>query len=182
MLRLRSNIKLIALSSNHGERMLKWMKEPSVEQNIGLRREATLEKTLEWIERSRTSDEVFPFAIMIEDAHVGNVILDKVDKYLSMARFSIYIGENTQRGSGIGRTATYQICQFGFESLLLNKIWLTVHTKNFGAINVYSQAGFQLEGVLRDEFIFDNQRLDAFYMGLLRSDFSQLNVNFEENL
>lgn len=179
MLKLRSNVEIIELSTKHAPEMLRWMREPSVGQNIGLRREPTIEKTLKWIEEATTSEEVYPFAITIGESYVGNVILDKVDKYLSMARFSIYVGEDTQRGSGVGRTATYKICQFGFESLSLNKIWLTVHAKNFRAINTYSQVGFRLEGILRDEFILDNQRLDAFYMGLLKSDFSKLIINFE---
>lgn len=179
MLKLRSNVEITELSTKHAPQMLRWMQEPTVEQNIGLRREPTLDKTLKWIEEATTSDEVHPFAVMIGKTYVGNVILDKVDKYLSIARFSIYIGEDMQRGSGIGRTATYKICQFGFESLSLNKIWLTVHAKNFRAINTYCQVSFRLEGILRDEFILDNQRLDAFYMGLLKSDFSKLKINFE---
>ncbi|MCU1336549.1 MAG: family N-acetyltransferase [Bryobacterales bacterium] len=56
----------------------------------------------------------------------------------------------------------------------LNKVWLTVHALNAPAIRAYSALGFQVEGVLRDGFLLNGERLPALYMGLLRDDFLKL--------
>ena len=179
MTELRPDVTLATLSLEHAERMLEWVREPSVARNIGLRSEPSFERTVEWIEKSKSSDDVFAFAILVGGAHVGNVILDRVDRLVSSARFSIYIGDSEKRGSGIGRTATVRVCQFGFDKLSLNKIWLTVHARNFRGINSYTKAGFRLEGIMRDEFLLGDERLDALYMGLLKREFEMPEVRAE---
>ena len=49
----------------------------------------------------------------------------------------------------------------------LHKVWLTVHAGNAAAIAVYERCGFQTEGVLRDEFLLDGERVDALRMGVI---------------
>lgn len=178
-MKLRSDVELVPLTLDHAESMTRWMQDPTVRRNIGLRREASREQTLAWIEKAASDSSIHGFAIEVNKIHVGNVILDRYDEYLSAARFSIYIGEQLSRGSGVGKTATFRVCAYGFKNLFLHKIWLTVHTRNFVAINAYSQIGFVLEGILRGEFLLGNERLDVLYMGLLKSDLENVEVSFE---
>ncbi len=179
MLKLRQDVEIIPLATEHASQMLEWMQDTSVSRNIGLRSEPDLEKTLKWIKNTENSQEIYAFAIVSEGHHRGNVILDKVDDYILTARFSIYIGNTLSRGSGIGRTATYRICKFGFEHLSLNKIWLTVHARNLPALNTYTQIGFNLEGILRKEFLLEGNYINAFYMGLLKEEFAELEASFD---
>lgn len=178
MLKIRSDVKITPLKLSHAMQMAEWMKDITVSQNIGLRKQSSLERTIEWIENAESDKSIYPFAIEVQNTHVGNVILDKVDSYLATARFSIFIGDQEIRSAGVGISATHQVCQYGFEKLSLNKIWLTVHVKNLRAINSYTKFGFQLEGVLRDEFMLGNQRINVFYMGILKSEFGNLEVSF----
>lgn len=178
MLNLRSNISIVPLSNQHAEKTAGWVQNQTVRENIGLRSEPSLEKTVRWIEQAAKDTSISAFAIIIDEVHIGNTILDKHDVYLATARFSIYIGEQSTRRSGVGRTATYQICKYGFDKLSLHKIWLTVHSQNFSAINTYNQVGFELEGVLKEEFLLNDKRLSAFYMGLLKNDFEKLETSF----
>ncbi len=173
MIEIRSDIQIAELSAHHAPQMFKWMKEPSVTKNIGLRTEPSIEKTVSWITNVQNSAETRAFAITSSNRHIGNCILDKIDDYLLSARFSIYIGELNLRKSGVGRTAGYLLCDYGFKNLSLNKIWLTVHAKNFRAINTYSRIGFKLEGILREEFLLDGEKIDAVYMGLLKEEFEK---------
>ena len=53
----------------------------------------------------------------------------------------------------------------------LNKVWLTVHASNRSAIRTYTKLGFEIEGILRDEFWYHKKRLDVFYMGILLKNF-----------
>lgn len=177
MLSIRSDVKIIPLETTHAEKMAIWMQDITVSQNIGLRKESSFEKTIDWIKKAQADESIHPFAIDFQNNHVGNVILDKMDSYLGTARYSIYLGDQEIRSSGIGISATYQICKYGFEKLSLNKIWLTVHTKNLRAINSYTKFGFQLEGILREEFLLENELINLFYMGILKSEFENLKIS-----
>lgn len=178
MLELKSNVKIVPLSIKHANKTAEWVMNPVISENIGLRSEPSLEKTIDWISQSLNNSTIYPFAIEAGEVHVGNVVLDRYDAYLAMARFSIYIGESKEHNRKVGKTATYQICKYGFENLSLRKIWLTVHSRNFPAINTYTSIGFELEGLLREEFLLNEKPVSALYMGLLKKDFERLEVCF----
>lgn len=143
---------------------------------MGLSREPSLERTEEWIANSILDAHIKAFAVLLDGQHVGNVVLDRIDTYLASARLSVYIGEPSARGAGIGLTAIFLLLSEGFDDLSLHKIWLTVHSRNIPAINTYFRLGFVLEGILRDEFWLEGERASVLYMGLLREDFKRLAI------
>src|SRR5258708_3366854 len=110
--------------------MLAWMRDPEVAANIGLGREPSLEYTEQWIARAITDETVRAFAIHLDTRHVGNVVLDSIDRRIGSARLSIYIGDAAARGAGVGRTAVALAAERAFGELGLHKIWLTVHARN----------------------------------------------------
>jgi len=171
---LKNAVSLVPLAPEHAQNMYRWMCDPAVSQNLGLRQEPSLEKTHQWIVRALGDPTVCAYAILNSGQHVGNVILDRIDNYLSSARLSVYVGEPQSRGAGVGRTGIFLALREGFETMGLHKVWLTVHAHNTPAILTYQRLGFQVEGVLRDEFIFDGERIAALYMGVLAEEFRHL--------
>jgi len=176
MLRLRSDVTLAPIGPEHAEAMYHWVSQPDIARDLGLRQTPSLDKTLAWIARSSQDRLVVARAIQQVSRHVGNVVIDRVEVPLRLGRLSIYIGEPAARGHGVGQTGLYLGLQQAFERLALNKICLTVHAENKPAINAYTQLGFRLEGVLRDEFMLDGQRVNLHYMGLLSEEFRQLTI------
>lgn len=174
MLKLRQDVKIAPLTLEHASNMYQWMRDPTVSRNIGLRSEPSLEKTITWITNALQDPLIRPFAVLLNGQHVGNVILDRVDTYLASARLSAYIGEPSARRSGVGLTAIYLTLLEGFENMGSHKIWLTVHSRNFAAIDTYARLGFVLEGILRDEFWLDGERVAVLYMSLLYDNFKRL--------
>jgi len=162
---------LAPLGPEHAAAMLRWMQDPEVAENLGLRNLPTWEKTIAWIAQANAADDCVPLAIMPDGKHVGNVILDRIDRYLGTVRLSIYIGDASDRGRGVGRAAVKAAVNYAFETLELHKVWLTVHQHNARAIAAYEAAGFAREGVLRDEFLLRGARCHAVVMGILRIEF-----------
>jgi len=175
---LRRAVSIGSLLPEYAPNMFRWMSDPVVRDNLGLRSEPSLERTAQWIENAINDPSICPFAILLEGKHAGNVVIDNINHYLGTGRLSIYVGEQATRGSGVGLTGMYLAIKQTFSDLDLHKIWLTVHARNFPAISTYTKLGFALEGILRDEFLLKQERLAALYMGLLRPDFEHLNVGW----
>jgi RimJ/RimL family protein N-acetyltransferase len=173
---LDERVQLAPLTLDHAAAMARWMDDPVVSRNLGLRSAPSFEKTCAWIERAQTDATVYARAALLDQVHVGNVVLDQIDAYLGSARLSIYIGEAAARHAGVGRTALYRLLREGFERLSLHKIWLTVHCEHQPAITLYTRLGFTLEGVHRDEFRLDGRRVNLWYMGMLHDDFKRLAI------
>ena len=150
--------------------MLRWLRDPYVRENVGLRATPPSERTRAWIRRATRDPATRALAIVVAGEHVGNVVLDRIDRELGTARLSVYIGEAGARGSGIGRAAVEAALAVAFGELRLNKVWLIVHVENERAIRTYRSAGFAREGRLREEFRLGRRRVDVLYMGILRKD------------
>jgi len=174
ILNLRRDVSVGPLLPEYAANMYRWMCDPVVSENLGLRSEPSLERTVQWIDSARNDSSMRPFAILLDGHHAGNVVLDNMNHYLGTGRLSVYVGEKATRGSGVGITGMYLAIRQAFNELELHKIWLTVHARNFQAINIYNKLGFSLEGILRDEFLLKDERLAALYMGLLCHDFERL--------
>jgi RimJ/RimL family protein N-acetyltransferase len=176
MLHLRPDVTLAPIGPEHAPAMYRWVCDPTVSRNLGLRSQPTLEKTMAWIAAASQHSQTFARGIRLAGQHVGNVVVDRIDSHLQIGRMSVYIGEPAARGKGVGLTGSYLGLDAAFQEFVLHKICLTVHAQNVPAINTYRKLGFRLEGTLRDEFILDNQRLNLLYMGLLAEEFRCLEV------
>lgn len=176
VLKLRQDVKIVPLALEHAANMYLWMCDPVVSKNLGLRSEPSEERTSAWIAHALEDSSILSYAVLLAGKHVGNVVLDRIDDYLNTARLSVYIGESSARQSGVGLTGMYLVLSEVFQSRNFYKVWLTVHTRNFAAINTYRKLGFALEGILRGEFRMDKERVDVLYMGLVCEDFKRLEI------
>src|SRR5476649_2041499 len=111
MRQLRDDVTLAPLALEHAPRMWTWMTDPAVRESVGVRESPSLEKSQDWIRRALTDAAVRAFAIMQGGEHVGNGILDRIDSYLQSARLSIYVGEKSARGQGVGQTALHRLAR-----------------------------------------------------------------------
>ena len=150
--------------------MLAWLRDPEVRDNVGLRSEPSLERTLTWIGQAHDDPAIEARTILVDGQHVGNVVLDHIDH--DLARLSVYVGEG--RGQGVGRQAVRLMLGVAFDDLRLRKVYLTVHVRNTRAIATYVACGFAVEGVHRQEFTLRGERIDELYMGILRTEYERL--------
>lgn len=176
LIRLNPAVRIDGVRLRHAPAMFRWMCDPVVARNIGLRQKPSLKKTEDWIRRAARDRAVRPYAILFGGEHVGNVVLDQIDRYLATARLSIYVGEKDALGKGVATTAIYLVLKKMFPAEKLHKVWLTAHARNTPAIATYTKLGFVIEGVLRDEFWLENRRVNALLMSLLQAEFQKIRV------
>ena len=166
-------VVLARLEAKHAPAMLKWLRDPDVSGNLGLRSVPTLAKTRAFIASAATDPTVCARAVLLDDAHVGTVVLDRLDRAIGTARFHIYIGAPSARGCGVGTRATASALEIAFTELALHKVWLTVHARNTAALRAYATAGFLVEGIHRDEFLLGDERVGEIYMGILADEWQR---------
>ena len=96
-------------------------------------------------------------------------MLNKLDPANDSCSFRILIG-GQGRDRGLGTEAVRLITDHAFRTTRLWRIGLEVYSFNPRARRVYERAGFKSEGVLRGALRFDDDRIDAVVMSLLRAD------------
>lgn len=103
---------------------------------------------------------------------VGEAVLNDWNDGNRSCNFRILLGPRG-RDRGLGTEATRLIVGHGFERLGLNRIELQVYAFNPRARRVYENAGFVVEGVLREALRWDGTWVDATVMSILASEWNQ---------
>jgi diamine N-acetyltransferase len=110
------------------------------------------------------------FVVVCKGKNAGLVELVEIDHVHRRAEFQIVIAPDYQ-GKGLATRAAELAMDYGFGVLNLHKIYLVVDKDNDKAIHIYEQLGFQVEGVLRQEFFINGQYRDVTRMCLFQQDY-----------
>ena len=167
-------ITILPITIEDTDRVVCWRNNPEVLRNFIDQQTLTPEMHALWMEKKVQTGEVFQF--IIHDHHtqtdIGSVFIRDIDLQHLHGEYGIFIGENTARGLGLGTEACRLICQFGFEELGLERIFLRVLASNSGAIRSYEKVGFVKEGCFRKHLLLQGHWHDLIYMGLLKEEFN----------
>ncbi len=107
-----------------------------------------------------------------EDHLIGTLGLHGMEYKDRCGTFGIYIGDKDQWGKGYGGEATRMILDYGFGTLNLNRIELTVYENNERGIRAYERAGFKIEGRFRKKKYREGRHLDMILMGILKEEWA----------
>ena len=105
-------------------------------------------------------EEVFAFAIAQEDIPVGSLgMFRQGNIHRRTAELGYYLGPD-HWGQGIGTWAVREAVQWVFARTDLLRIFAEPFAENHASCRVLEKAGFQLEGVLRQNAVKDGRVLD----------------------
>ncbi len=153
-----------------------WVNDREVMQYFALRQERIEEEEerryLTSLLASRTDRA---FSVFLEgggddgESYVGQVSVNQIYWPARNGRVFLVVRKAMQ-GRGLGRAALDALVAEAFGPLDLHKLWLIVRRDNTSSQAMYTRAGFQFEGVLRDEYCVAGRFFDMVRMGLLRTE------------
>jgi RimJ/RimL family protein N-acetyltransferase len=149
---------------HNDEEVMRWLQSYFHESLAVLRRRLS--------ERSDNSFEKATFCIetLADGKLIGVVAMRDAHPVNRRAEVDIYIGEKEYWGGGYGTDALRRACRYGFETLRLHSIALTVVEANDRAIRSYEKIGFQVDGRLRQAFSRDGRWYDELLMCVLEDE------------
>ncbi|MDJ1493367.1 GNAT family protein [Cytophagaceae bacterium DM2B3-1] len=124
---------------------------------------------------SSESREIFRVRHSTQNCIIGHAEM-VVNKRNESARLAlILIGDPNMRGKGLGKELIRELLSLGFNKMNLHRLELNVYDFNQSAIACYQQAGFRIEGILRENQRVGNQFWSTIVMSILKNEWeSQL--------
>jgi diamine N-acetyltransferase len=168
-------ISLVPLDDADADVIFEWQNAPQTRDlTMGFRFPIQKQRVFDWIKARRESNAAKDVAYTIRESGkpVGIIQLQGLDQFQRKASLSIYIGDTTKRGAGIGYSACALMLDFAFNGLDLRKVGLEVLALNSGAIALYEKLGFILEGCKTQEYFLDGQYWDSNIYGLQRANWT----------
>lgn len=114
------------------------------------------------------------FKVLHDGNMVGHMGLFRIDRQHESARIGkVLIASPQDRGKGWGQQIIREALRIGFEALNLHRMTLGVYDFNRRAMDVYTGAGFQREGTMRDQVKVGDQFWTLHEMGILRNEWQE---------
>lgn len=149
-----------------------WMNDEKVYSSMHFDIPVTIENTNKWFRNNQGSDKRADLAFEDNGEVLAFGGLTNINRDLNNAEMYIFVNPEKQKG-GLGTKATRLLCEYGFQQLGLNKIYLETNEDNSAARRVYEKCGFKIEGIHREEYKKrDGRFLSRIYYGLLKSEFN----------
>src|SRR3989344_626015 len=148
------NVVLRPLLMSDAKNFCLWLSDPEVTLFLQIHGEPppTLSEERKYI--ASTKKDVFKtqFSIDVGRAHIGTLALSSISRKEKRAEFGIFIGDKKYWGQGFGTEAGKLLLRYGFKTLGLHRIYLSVIGFNIRAIKSYERIGFRVEGRARQHF------------------------------
>lgn len=131
------------------------------------------EVTEEYMEYSANSLMGQYYGIDLDGEIIGFIKLTSIDWISRSGELTIVIGEENNRGKGLGSDALNTMLRVAFNVLNLYQVYLHVYLNNAIAVEFYKKQGFKQDGVIRSCRIIDGEYVSAIRMSILKSEFYQ---------
>jgi RimJ/RimL family protein N-acetyltransferase len=128
---------------------------------------ATSERLWNMSDTPQDADDKCWFAITSEPTGVAGIIgLERISPVNRDAVIALYV-DHAIRRQGIGIRASALILDFAFRQLGLNRVTSYYRKDNAGSRDLTNQAGFEVEGTMRQAWFSDGKFHDMIVVGLL---------------
>lgn len=161
----------VPLDDRHLDAMFRWLQAPDLRDHIGTIWPPSRAQHLEWYHNLAGDRTRMALAIEADGEHVGVIGLNGIDLVYRSAELWIYLGDHSQRGKGVAKAAFRALCDFAFNTLGLNRVFVQVFSFNERALKFFPACGMKPEGVLR-EAVFKRGRFhDKHVFSILAREF-----------
>ncbi len=154
--------------------MLEWMHDENITKYLKYDFSKTDEKSQKnFIDESYTKNNI-NFAIVDEetDEYLGSISLKNINYDDSNAEYAICL-RNSCIGKNIAYEATYELLDFAFNKLNLNRVYLNVLSKNVRANKFYQKFGFIYEGEFKEAINIKGILEDLKWYRILKKEFDK---------
>lgn len=170
-------VKLAPLQPEHVACFYNWLRDPvAIEYSMSaFQNLKTTQQIDDWFAATLQQQNCLNLGIYLAETNalIGYAGLSGISTTNHSGEYFIFIGEQAYWGQGIGTAVTKQVIHLGFTNYQLNRIMLTVSEPNVGGVKAYANAGFRVEGRLRQACYRQGRYHDKIVMSLLKSEWQQ---------
>lgn len=168
------DIELVPLAEEDIELVREWRNSPEVSQYMYTGDIITKEQQANWFKKISKEETSKYWIILYDNKKMGMANLADIDRRNSKCFWGFYLGNLKIRGQGIGAKIEYNVLNYVFEELKLNKLCGEVFSFNEKVVQMHEKFGFRREGYLRSHIKKSNKFHDVVVIGLLSSEWDQV--------
>ena len=162
-------LKLIgACSSSQQMRVREIRNQTSVRAAMYTDHEIEVSEHLDWLKKITSDPKQIVFVVLDEEDPIGVVSFNELDLLHKKADWAFYFDES--RRGGLGKAIEYNVLEYAFNELGLEKLNCEVIEHNEAVVNLHKRFSFVNEGFRRENINKNSKRIGVHFLGLTKSD------------
>ena len=165
-------IRPITDSEEDTNNIIRWRNSEAVRPYFIYQKPFTVEGHKHWLETEIFAGKGFQFIVhrVEDDKPIGCTYLRDYDKESRKAEYGMFIGEQIEKGKGIGTEILGLTMEFAFKELKLHKVFSRIFADNPASIHSVSNNGFEQEAYLKDEEFVNGEYRDIVLLAKINPD------------
>jgi UDP-4-amino-4,6-dideoxy-N-acetyl-beta-L-altrosamine N-acetyltransferase len=169
-----NDIRLKKLSEEDLELVRSWRNSEEVGKYMYTSVTVSEDDQKMWFEKIKNDSTCEYWIIEYDGKKLGLASITSISKVFDSCTWAFYLGDTSIRGAGIGSKVEYNVLQYVFETLKLNKLNCTVFPFNESVIKMHEGFGFRREAYFRQHVLKDGVYYDVVGLALLKSEWITL--------
>ena len=165
-----NDISLSILQEGDIELVRKWRNSKDVAPYMYSEEEITKEQQKLWFNKIKNDTTSIYWIIEYNGLKLGLASLNGISESLSSCSWAFYLGDLSVRKAGIGAKVEFNVLEYVFNTLKLNKLRCEVLITNPNVIKMHEKFGFRREAYLREHCVKNKEKIDAVGLGILKSE------------
>lgn len=168
-----NDVELRKLKHEDIQLVRSWRNSPEVSSYMYNESYITEEDQERWF-KNLDKEKSRYWVITYNNKKLGLASITGIDRTLQSCYWAFYLGDTSVRGAGIGAKVEYNVIEYVFSELALNKLRCEVFVSNDKVIKMHEKFGFRREAYYREHCIKGNKKLDVVGLALLKLEWDQL--------
>ena len=167
---MKKDIELINLNLDDIELVRKWRNSEEVSRYMYNDDKISPEQQEKWFISIKDRNDCKYWIIHYDNRKVGLANLVDINQRFSSCYWAFYLGDMNIRGGGVGSKVEYNVLNYVFEKLKLNKLRCEVFVENKRVISMHEKFGFRREAYYREHCMKNGKKLDVVGLAMLQNE------------
>lgn len=159
-------LRPITTSMEDTMNIIKWRNSSVVRPYFIHQESFTVEGHMQWLENVIIPEKGHQFIVCKKEngKPIGSIFFRDIDHKHRKAEQGLFLGEEQEKGKGIGCEILMLLSDYGFKTLNFHKVSARVLAENTASLRCHLKAGFVKEGVFREEVIINGEYKDVVWL------------------
>lgn len=175
------NISLKKVTDNEIEQIRYWRMMPDITKYMYTDPIITSDQQVEWYKKISNNPTTRYWVIVVEGINIGVLNLNYIDYLNKHCCWGYYIADQTFKGKGIAGIIEYNIYEYVFNELRMNKLWCEVFSSNDRVIEIHKRFGSEVEGVFQEHIFKNGEFHDVVRMAITKKKWERIKANLNKN-
>ena len=177
-----NDIILKRLTEEDIELVRTWRNSKEVSAHMYTEIEITEDSQKKWFQKIDNDTNCIYWIIEYDGKKLGLASITEINQSLKSCYWAFYLGDTSVRGAGLGSKVEYNVIEYVFNTLKLNKLRCEVFVNNDKVVKMHEKFGFRREAYYREHCIKNEEKIDVVGMALLQNEWYKICDFIKENI